>query len=285
MQITPAYDGAPARRPRADGTRWPRPWSAADIDAFVELSGVDARARALPRGGRDGHPPAPRAPPRPGRGGRRAARGAPLRGLRRAGAARRGRGRRSLVVGSRDDTDPSHPLAVAEEYARRLPRATLVVEERGRVAARLAGRRSCRARSPASWISRRGPSRSGRSSRPPRRPPSSPGSCPSRGARGRARPRARPAGRSGGGCPRRRSVNGGIVIRPATGTGQRAMKSPRSAGAMPALPSSPATFTWTSTSRAGCLLELRQRRLGGDGVDQPDRAGPRPSPCGSGARR
>ena len=36
-----------------------------------------------------------------------------------------------LVVGSRDETDPGHPLAVAEEYARRLPRAELVVEEAG----------------------------------------------------------------------------------------------------------------------------------------------------------
>jgi pimeloyl-ACP methyl ester carboxylesterase len=36
-----------------------------------------------------------------------------------------------LVVGSRDETDPGHPLAIAEEYARRLPRAELVVEEEG----------------------------------------------------------------------------------------------------------------------------------------------------------
>jgi pimeloyl-ACP methyl ester carboxylesterase len=36
-----------------------------------------------------------------------------------------------LVVGSRDDADPLHPLAVAEEYARRLPVAELVVEEPG----------------------------------------------------------------------------------------------------------------------------------------------------------
>src|SRR5215210_1089891 len=49
-----------------------------------------------------------------------------------------------------------------------------------------------------------------------------------------------------------RSTNGGIVMRPVTGEGQPAMKSARSAGAIPALPSSPATFTWTSTSRAGC---------------------------------
>jgi pimeloyl-ACP methyl ester carboxylesterase len=36
-----------------------------------------------------------------------------------------------LVVGSRDEADPEHPLAVAEEYARRLPRARLVVEDEG----------------------------------------------------------------------------------------------------------------------------------------------------------
>ena len=37
-----------------------------------------------------------------------------------------------LVVGSRDESDPGHPLAVAEEYTRRLPRARLVVEEEGK---------------------------------------------------------------------------------------------------------------------------------------------------------
>jgi pimeloyl-ACP methyl ester carboxylesterase len=38
----------------------------------------------------------------------------------------------ALVVGSRDESDPGHPLAVAEEYARRLPRARLLVEEPGK---------------------------------------------------------------------------------------------------------------------------------------------------------
>ena len=38
----------------------------------------------------------------------------------------------ALVVGSRDEADPGHPLAVAEEYARRLPRARLLVEEPGK---------------------------------------------------------------------------------------------------------------------------------------------------------
>lgn len=37
----------------------------------------------------------------------------------------------ALVIGTRDDADPGHPLATAEEYARRLPRGELVVEERG----------------------------------------------------------------------------------------------------------------------------------------------------------
>lgn len=38
----------------------------------------------------------------------------------------------TLVVGSRDEADPEHPLAVAEAYAERLPLAELAVEEPGR---------------------------------------------------------------------------------------------------------------------------------------------------------
>ncbi len=37
-----------------------------------------------------------------------------------------------LVVGDRDDADPGHPLRIAEEYARRLPHARLLVEEEGK---------------------------------------------------------------------------------------------------------------------------------------------------------
>ena len=37
----------------------------------------------------------------------------------------------TLIVGSRDGADPDHPLAVAEEYARRIPDARLAVEEEG----------------------------------------------------------------------------------------------------------------------------------------------------------
>ena len=37
-----------------------------------------------------------------------------------------------LVVGSRDEADPGHPLAVAQRWARQLPQARLAVEEEGR---------------------------------------------------------------------------------------------------------------------------------------------------------
>jgi 3-oxoadipate enol-lactonase len=37
-----------------------------------------------------------------------------------------------LVVGSRDESDPGHPLAVARSYVERLPHAELVVEEEGK---------------------------------------------------------------------------------------------------------------------------------------------------------
>jgi 3-oxoadipate enol-lactonase len=37
----------------------------------------------------------------------------------------------ALVVGSHDEIDPDHPLAVAQEYARRIPDARLIVEDPG----------------------------------------------------------------------------------------------------------------------------------------------------------
>lgn len=37
----------------------------------------------------------------------------------------------TIVVGSRDEVDPDHPLAVAEEYVARIPGARLAVEEEG----------------------------------------------------------------------------------------------------------------------------------------------------------
>jgi 3-oxoadipate enol-lactonase len=37
----------------------------------------------------------------------------------------------TLVVASRDEADPGHPLAVGEHYARTIPGAMLVVEDAG----------------------------------------------------------------------------------------------------------------------------------------------------------
>ena len=37
----------------------------------------------------------------------------------------------TIVVGSRDDVDPDHPRAVAEEYVRRIPGALFTVEDEG----------------------------------------------------------------------------------------------------------------------------------------------------------
>ena len=37
----------------------------------------------------------------------------------------------ALVVASHDDADPGHPYAVAEEWAARLPSATLISEDPG----------------------------------------------------------------------------------------------------------------------------------------------------------
>lgn len=38
----------------------------------------------------------------------------------------------TVIVADRDEADPGHPLRVGEEYARRIPGATLVVEEEGK---------------------------------------------------------------------------------------------------------------------------------------------------------
>jgi pimeloyl-ACP methyl ester carboxylesterase len=38
----------------------------------------------------------------------------------------------TLVVASGDQADPSHPFAVAEAYAERLPRGRLITEEEGK---------------------------------------------------------------------------------------------------------------------------------------------------------
>jgi pimeloyl-ACP methyl ester carboxylesterase len=57
-----------------------------------------------------------------------------------------------LVIGSRDESDPGHPLAVAEEYARLLPRGELAVERAGE--APLAWQGAQLSRTIAAWLER-----------------------------------------------------------------------------------------------------------------------------------
>ncbi len=63
----------------------------------------------------------------------------------------------ALVVGSRDDSDPTHPFAVAEGYAERLPQAELAVEDPGEPP--LAWQGAQLSRAILEWLSRTGPSR------------------------------------------------------------------------------------------------------------------------------
>jgi pimeloyl-ACP methyl ester carboxylesterase len=63
----------------------------------------------------------------------------------------------ALVVGSRDEPDPTHPLAVAEEYARRLPKGEIVIEDAGEPP--LAWQGAQLSRAILDWLSRTGPSR------------------------------------------------------------------------------------------------------------------------------
>ena len=60
-----------------------------------------------------------------------------------------------LVVGSRDEADPMHPLATAREYAERLPRAELVVEAEGETP--LAWRGAALSREIGAFLARKGP--------------------------------------------------------------------------------------------------------------------------------
>ena len=129
VQITPAFRG------EADAAgRWDRLADALErggVDAFVEANEPDSlperwrepvRRAMQQRMERHEHPDAVAA----------ALREVP-RSLAWSGGmdALEGLEVATLVVGSRDDSDPTHPLAVAEEYARRLPRGRLIVEDEG----------------------------------------------------------------------------------------------------------------------------------------------------------
>lgn len=129
VQITPAHDGRPSEDPSWE--RLAEALDRGDVEAFVEGSG----ASALPERFREVARTATRQ-----RIERHRSLGAVADALRvvpRSVAfdgleALEGLKLPVLVVGSRDEADPGHPLAIAEEYARRLPAGRLVVEDRGR---------------------------------------------------------------------------------------------------------------------------------------------------------
>jgi len=131
VQITPAYDGAPHEDDPGHWDALAEALDRGDIDAFVDRSG----ANDLPERFREAARVATRQ--RIERHRRLEALADALRVTPRS-TAFEGLGLLEeldvpvLVVGSRDESDPGHPLAVAQEYARRLPRATLVVEEAGK---------------------------------------------------------------------------------------------------------------------------------------------------------
>jgi len=131
VQITPAYGGAPRSDDLDHWDALAEALGREDVDAFVERSG----ANDLPERFREGARLATR---------QRIERHRHLRAVADAlrvtprSSAFDGLGLLEhldipvLVVGSRDESDPGHPLAVAQEYARRLPRARLVVEDPGK---------------------------------------------------------------------------------------------------------------------------------------------------------
>jgi pimeloyl-ACP methyl ester carboxylesterase len=129
--ITPGFDGSPlgeealaAWAARADAL------VAGDIDRFAELAAGDVppgmadtvRLAIRQRIERHRHPAAVadalRATPC----------SQPFEGLDRLAEIRAP----TLVVGSRDELDPTHPLATAREYADRIPGAELAIEDEGK---------------------------------------------------------------------------------------------------------------------------------------------------------
>lgn len=131
VQITPAYTGH-ARTGAADGEAWGKLAGALDegIDRFVEV----AQPAGLPDRWREIAREATRQ-----RMERHEDLSAVAQALRELPGSIAWKGLDALsaldvpvlVVGSRDDSDAIHPLAVAEEYSRQLPRGELIVEDEG----------------------------------------------------------------------------------------------------------------------------------------------------------
>jgi pimeloyl-ACP methyl ester carboxylesterase len=132
VQITPAYTGY-ARTADVDGDSWERMAAGLEnggVDAFVDV----AQPRGLPEKWREIAREATRQ-----RMERHEHSQAVAQALRQVPRSIAWKGLEPLdhlqvpvlIVGSRDEADSLHPLGVAEEYARHLPHAELVVEDKG----------------------------------------------------------------------------------------------------------------------------------------------------------
>jgi pimeloyl-ACP methyl ester carboxylesterase len=132
VQITPAYTGY-ARTGDVDGDSWERMAAGLEnggVDAFVDVAQPEglpekwreiAREATRQRMERHEHPAAV------AQALRQVPRSIAWKGLEPLDHLQVP----VLIVGSRDEADQLHPLGVAEEYARHLPRAELVVEDKG----------------------------------------------------------------------------------------------------------------------------------------------------------
>jgi pimeloyl-ACP methyl ester carboxylesterase len=132
VQITPAYTGY-ARTGDVDGDSWERLAAGLEsggVDAFVEVAQPEglpekwreiAREATRQRMERHEHPEAV------AQALRQVPRSIAWKGLEPLEHLQIP----VLIVASRDEADQLHPLGVAEEYARRLPHAELVVEDKG----------------------------------------------------------------------------------------------------------------------------------------------------------
>jgi pimeloyl-ACP methyl ester carboxylesterase len=133
VQITPAYTGY-ARTGAVDGDAWERmavELERGGVDAFVEVAqpeGLPERWREIAREATRQRMERHEDPTAVAAALRQIPRSAAWKGLE----ALRDLDVPVLIVGSRDEADGLHPLGVAEEYARKLPRGELVVEDRGK---------------------------------------------------------------------------------------------------------------------------------------------------------
>jgi pimeloyl-ACP methyl ester carboxylesterase len=132
VQITPAYTGY-ARTGEVEADSWDRMASALErggVDAFVEAAepdGIPQRWREIAREATRQRMERHRHPEAVAQALREVPRSTAWKGLSRL----RELDLPVLIVGSRDEADKMHPLAVAQEYLSRLPNAELVVEDKG----------------------------------------------------------------------------------------------------------------------------------------------------------